>query len=433
MAQDGRGTVPGRDFLKSGSALTTATMAAGVLGSGVFAQGTDTIRVGLIGCGGRGSGAAANACDAADGVELYAMGDLFQDRLDGAYKRLGEHLEDQFNVDKERCFVGFDAIQKVLASGINYAILATPPGFRPQHFEAAVDAGVNIFFEKPVAACPAGIRRVIASGEKAKEKGLSVVAGTQYRHHKGYQELMKRIHGGEIGKVLGGQCYYNTGGLWKHDRKPEWSDVEWQCRNWLYFAWLAGDLIAEQHIHHVDTTNWALQSTPVECVSLGGRQVRTDPAYGHTFDHFVTDFTYPDGMKVVSMCRQQDGCTNRLGEHFVGTLGTADGPVMSPNGRIEVDGKVETIEDKGGLGAAYVQEHRDNIEAIRKGEPLNEARQVAETTLTCIMARMSAYSGQKVTWDFAMNESKLDLMRDPMEFGDMPVDEVAIPGQTPLI
>ncbi|MGQ9729977.1 MAG: Gfo/Idh/MocA family protein [Candidatus Zipacnadales bacterium] len=431
--QTQRSIVGGKDGNRLG-VLTTATMASGLFTSGVWSQGDDRIRVGLIGCGGRGSGAAANACAAAEGVELYALGDLFADRLERAQKNLSDALEDKYQVTPERCFVGFDAYQKVLATDVNYVILATPPGFRPMHFRAAVEAGKHVFMEKPVAVCPAGVREIIAAGELAKEKGLGVVAGTQYRHHAGYIELMKRLQEGEIGTIVGAQCYYNTGGLWKYDRQPGWSDVEWQIRNWLYFTWLSGDHAVEQHIHHVDTVNWALGSPPIECVTLGGRQVRTDPAYGHIYDHFVTDFTYPNGVKVMSMCRQMDNCDNRLGEHFIGTEGTADGPVMNPVGFINGRKGEQRIEDKGGLGMAYVREHADNINAIRAGEPLNEARQVAETTLSCIMIRMSAYSGKKVTWDFAMNESKLNLMEKiPTEFGDMPVDEVAMPGRTPLI
>ena len=420
--------IPRREFIKTSVAATAAGVASTVLAGRAWAQADTTIRIGLIGCGGRGSGAARDATSSSEGVELYAMGDLFQDRLDRAFNALGQALGPRFNVAKERCFAGFDACQKVLATDVNYVILTTPPGFRPQQVQAAVEAGKHVFMEKPVAVCPAGVRAVIAAGERAKERGLGIVAGTQFRHHRGYQDIVQRLHDGAIGRILAAQCYFNTGALWKHDRQPEWSDIEWQIRNWLYFTWLSGDHIVEQHIHYLDTVNWILQAHPVECVALGGRQVRTDPSYGHIYDHFATDFTYPDGVKVLSMCRQMDNCENRVGEHIIGTEGTADGL----GGVIQGKETYRTA-DQGGLGAAYKQEHADLIASIRAGQPLNEAQQVAESTLTAVMARMSAYTGKKVTWDFAMNESKLNLMRDITQFGDMPVDEVAMPGKTPLI
>ena len=432
MSQDNQSTeMPRREFLRTAGVVTAATMAGGLLTSGVWSQGDDKIRIGLIGCGSRGKGAAVQAANSSPNVELYAMGDLFPDHLEKALGDLKEPLGDRLNATAERCFTGFDAYQKVLATEVNYVILATPPGFRPQHLRAAVEAGKHVFMEKPVAVCPAGVRHVIASGELAKQKSLGVVAGTQYRHHDGYRDMTKRVHDGAIGRIVAAQSYYNTGTLWKYDRQPGWTDIEWQIRNWLYFTWLAGDHIVEQAIHYIDTVNWFLQGHPVECVCIGGRQVRTDPAYGHIYDHFLCDYTYPDGVKVMHMCRQMDNCDNRVGEFIIGTEGTADGI----NGVIQSKESYKTSFKPGisGLGQAYVQEHGDLIASIRAGQPLNEAQEVAETCLTGIMARMSAYTGKKVTWDFAMNESKLDLMRDVTAFGDMPVDEVAVPGKTPLI
>lgn len=420
-----------RDFLKTSAAATAATMVGSLFTSGVWAQGDDKIRIGLIGCGGRGKGAVANAISSAENVELYALGDLFAEKLDQAMKDLKEPLGQAFNVTPERCFSGFDAYRKVYETEVNYVILATPPGFRPQHLRAAVEAGKHVFMEKPVAVCPTGVRHVIESGEMAKQKGLGIVAGTQYRHHECFLDLVKRVHDGQIGRIVAAQSYYNTGTLWKHDRRPEWSDVEWQIRNWLYFTWLSGDHIVEQAMHHIDTVNWFLNAHPVDCVAVGGRQVRTDPAYGHIYDHFVCDYTYPDGVKVMHMCRQMDNCENRLGEVIIGTEGVCDGM----GGTITGKNPYTSPHKPGfaGIGVAYVKEHGDLIASIRAGEPLNEARQVAETCLTAIMGRMAAYTGKKVTWDFAMNESKLNLMRDVTEFGEMPVDEVAIPGKTPLI
>jgi predicted dehydrogenase len=420
-----------RDFLKTTATVTAATMAGGLLSSGVWAQGDDKIRIALIGCGGRGCGAAANACASAENVELYVMADLFQDHLDKKLPDMKEALGDQFNVTPDRCFVGFDAYKQALATDANYVILTTPPGFRPQHLRAAVEAGKHVFMEKPVAVCPTGVRHVIESGELAKQKGLGVMAGTQYRHHPCFLDLTKRVHDGQIGRIVAAQSYYNTGTLWKFDRKPEWTDIEWQIRNWLYFTWLAGDHIVEQAIHHIDTTNWFLNAWPVECVATGGRQVRTDPAYGHIYDHFTVDYTYPDGVKAVHMCRQMDNCENRLGEVIIGTDGVCDGM----GGTITGKNAYTSPEKPGfqGIGAAYVAEHGDLIKSIRAGSPVNEAEQVALTCLTGIMGRMAAYTGKKVTWDFVRNQSQLNLMKDVSAFGDMPVDEVAMPGKTALV
>ncbi|MFQ6097611.1 MAG: Gfo/Idh/MocA family protein [Armatimonadota bacterium] len=400
-------------------------MAAGVLGTdAALAQGEEKLRVGLIGCGGRGTGAAQNCVDAAPNVEIYALGDVFQDRLNGCRARLEKQRGAKVNLNDDRCFVGLDAYQKVLDSGVDMVILATPPGFRPTHFKAAVEAGKHVFMEKPVAVCPTGVRMIMDAGKIASEKKLGVVAGTQRRHHAGYVETIKRLHDGAIGRIVAAQCYWNQGGLWKRDRRPEWSDVEWQIRNWLYFTWLSGDHIVEQHVHNLDVVNWVLQAHPVRCVSLGGRQARTDPAYGHIYDHFATDFDYPDGVKVLSMCRQIDNCANRVGEYLIGTEGTSD------PGRW-IDGKT-SFRAQGGPNP-YVQEHADLINSIRAGQPLNEAQRIAESTLTAIMARMSAYTGKQVTWDQALN-SKLNLIHEDLDLkGKLPVPPVAIPGKTELI
>jgi predicted dehydrogenase len=427
VSSQDRGTIARRDFLKTSAGLGAAAVAGTLLkGSFGTAQGDGKLRIGLIGCGGRGTGAAHQACDAGgDDIEVYALGDLFQDRLDGAFKSL-QGKGAKFNVTPERCFIGFDAYQKVLDSGVNYVILATPPGFRPQHFKAAIDAGKNVFMEKPVAVCPAGIRLVMETGKLAAEKKLGVVAGTQRRHQRSYQETIKRLHDGAIGKILSMQVYWNQGGLWAHEKQEGQSDIAWQIRDWLYFTWLSGDHICEQHVHNLDVANWVLQNHPVECVSLGGRQVRTAPVYGNIYDHFATDFTYPDGVKVLSMCRQIDGCENNVSEFAIGTEG-----VSGPGGWIR--GK-ENYGHKGdGDPDPYTQEHKDLIDSIRAGNPLNEAQQVAESTLCAIMARMSAYTGKKVTWDWVLNESKLNLMKNLTDFGDMPVEEIAVPGKTPLV
>ncbi|MEJ5250405.1 MAG: Gfo/Idh/MocA family oxidoreductase [Chthonomonadetes bacterium] len=413
-----------RDFLKTSLGASTVALASGVLGwNYAWAQGSDRIRVGVIGCGGRGTGAARDAVNAAPNVEIWALGDLFQDRAEGAFNNL-QNLGDRFKVTRERVFWGFDNYLKVINSGVDMVILATPPGFRPIHFRAAVEAGKHVFMEKPVAVCPTGVRMVLEAANLAKQKGLGVVAGTQRRHQKGYIETIKRIHDGAIGKIVAAQCYWNQGGLWKWDRQPGMNDIEWQIRNWLYFTWLSGDHIVEQHIHNLDVINWVLQAYPVKCVGVGGRQVRTDPVYGHIYDHFAIEYEYPGGVRVLSMCRQIDGCANRVGEYVIGTEGVSD-----PGGWIR--GKIQWRNEGG--SNPYVQEHTDLINSIREGKPLNEGEQVALSTLTAIMGRMAAYTGQEVTWDFVLKESKLNLVKDIKEFGEMPVDPVAIPGRTPLV
>ncbi|MFQ6133890.1 MAG: Gfo/Idh/MocA family protein [Armatimonadota bacterium] len=419
--------MPRRDFLKSSASITTAALAANALGTNfAYAQADDKLRVGLIGCGGRGTGAARDCVNAAPNVEIYALGDVFEDRLNSCRNALQQALKNSCNVTEERCFTGFDNYQRVLETDVDMVILATPPGFRPQQFKASVEAGKHVFMEKPVAVCPAGVREVMAAGKVAEEKGLGVVAGTLYRHHTGYRETIKRLHEGAIGEILSAQAYYLTGGLWMNPRRPEWSDIEWQIRNWLYFTWLSGDHIVEQHIHNLDVINWVMGSPPVKCLSMGGRQARTDPAYGHIYDHFGTEYEYPGGVKVWSMCRQIGRCTARNTNHIIGSEGTSN-----PGGSIR--GKVTYDAPREGLGPAYVREHTDLINSIRAGEPLNESQQIAESTLTAVMARMSAYTGKEVSWEFALNESQLNLMREVTEFGDMPVDPVAIPGKTELI
>lgn len=426
--QQPKGDRPGantsrRDFLKASASMTTAALLSARL---AYPQGDDKLRVGLIGCGGRGTGAARDAAKAAPDVEIYAMGDAFADRLNGSRNALQKALGEACKVSDERCFVGFDNYQHVINSGVDMVILATPPGFRPAHFQAAVEAGKHVFMEKPVAVCPAGVRMILEAGKVAEEKRLGVVAGTLYRHHTSYRETIKRLHDGAVGQILAAQAYYLTGELWMHARKPEWSDIEWQMRNWLYFTWLSGDHIVEQHIHNLDVMNWIMGSPPLKCLSLGGRQARTDPAFGHIYDHFATEYEYPGGVKVHSMCRQIRGCSNRVTNHVIGSQGTSN-----PGGSIR--GKVDYDAPKESLGPAYVREHTDLINSIRAGQPLNETQQIAESTLTAVMGRMSAYTGKEVTWDFALNESELNLMRDITEFGDMPVDPIAVPGKTPLV
>src|SRR5688500_7047764 len=314
-----------RTFVKAGTLAAAGLVLPRTLTAMSRGTSAEVIRVGLIGCGGRGTGAARDCLKAGgEDVVLVAMGDLFPDRLERARTNLAKVASEdpivakQYKVTPETSFSGFDAYQKVLASDIDLVILATPPGFRPAHLAAAIAAGKHVFMEKPVAVDAAGVRSVIASAEVAKQKGLAIVAGTQRRHDAGYLATIERVHGGAIGDVVAGQVYWNQGGLWHAARKPEWTDTEWQIRNWLYFTWLSGDHIVEQHIHNIDVANWVLGAHPVKAVGVGGRQWRTDPIYGHIYDHFAVDFEYPSGAHIMSMCRQIDGTADHIGERFVG-------------------------------------------------------------------------------------------------------------------
>ena len=356
------------------------------------------------------------------------MGDALKDRLDGSAKELKEKLGDKFKVTEDKSFVGLDAIDKVLAADIDLIILATPPGFRPGHIAKAVEANKHIFAEKPVATDPAGVRSVLESAQKIKDKKLGFVCGTQRRHQAEYIETIAKIHDGAIGDLVGGQCYWNQGFLWSHPRQPEWSDLEYEIRNWLYFTWLSGDHIVEQHVHNIDVMNWCFKGHPVSAYGMGGRQVRTDPLYGNIFDHFAIEYTYENGAKITSMCRQIDGTDSRVAERVVGTKG-----VSNPSGSIDGETKWHRrSRAKEELGP-YQQEHVDLIASIRKGEPLNEAQRIAESTLTAIMGRMSAYTGKEVQWDQALN-SKLSLAPGEISMDmKITVPPVPMPGKEPAV
>jgi predicted dehydrogenase len=420
--------------MQTSMTAAAAVAASSVAASSAFAGGSDKIRVGLVGCGGRGTGAAKDCVAAGPNVQIVAMGDLFKDRLDGSRSQLANLPSDKFAVTDERCFVGFDAYQKVIACDVDLVILASAPGFRPQHIRAAVDAGKHIFAEKPVATDPVGVRSVIDSAQIAKQKNLSFVAGTQRRHDPDYQETIRRVHDGGIGNILAGSCYWNQGGLWMKPRKPEWSDMEWQIRNWLYFTWLSGDHICEQHVHQLDVMNWIMGGTPVSCYGMGGRQVRVDPAYGNIFDHFTIEYVYKNGVRVTSMCRQIDGTTPRIQERAVGTEGIViAGESVSGKNPLRIPKKtVKDADVEDTRITPYQQEHIDLIASIRGNSPINEGQQVAESTLTAIMGRISAYTGKEITWDQAM-KSQLDLFPAKLELGTFPTPAIAVPGKEPLV
>jgi myo-inositol 2-dehydrogenase / D-chiro-inositol 1-dehydrogenase len=429
-------SVSRRQFMQGSASLA----ALGLVGSRIFAAGSDRIRVGLIGCGSRGMGAVRNCVDAAPNVEVVALGDLFQDRLDTCLSTIRKNGEkdwsssqpwrhaDKVKVTPETCFTGFDAYQKVINSGVDLVILATSPHFRPMHLKAAVEAGKHVFAEKPVAVDPAGIRSVLQTSDLAKQKGLAIVAGTQRRHDPAYIGVIKRVHNGDIGEVVAGQCYWVQGWVrqwgFYHERNPKWTDMETQCRNWYYYTWQSGDHIVEQHVHNLDVINWAMGAHPVMAMGMGGREVRVEPEFGNIYDHFAVEFEYPNGARVLSMARQIAGCTERIAERIVGSSGIAAGGAIQGGKPYKYEGPAVN---------PYEQEHANLIRSIRDGRPLNEGRQVAESTMTAILGRMSAYTGRALRWDWAMKSSKLDLAPPAYTFGDLPVAPVAIPGKTPLI
>jgi myo-inositol 2-dehydrogenase / D-chiro-inositol 1-dehydrogenase len=402
-----------------------------------------TVKIGLIGCGGRGTGALLDAIgagtkiiypssgyhteDVAEGatvahpdIQVLALADMFENRLDDCHhnlKRVGK------TVPEEHRFIGWDAYQKLLAiPEINYVILATPPHFRPIHLKAAIEAGKNVFMEKPAAVDVPGVKMVMQAGQLAKEKQLGIAAGTQRRHSPNYRETIRRIRDGAIGDITYGKCYWDGGEIWVIDREPGWSDIEWQLRNWNYFTWLGGDHIVEQHVHNLDVMNWVLGTHPIKAVSgLGGRQTRTGARHGYIYDHFAVEYEYPNGVTVFSQCRQINNCKNIVAEFFRGTGGTSNCA-----DRIEPTKGARWRYHKP-VGNAYQHEHEDLIASIRAGKPINEAQNVAESTLTGIIGREACYSGEEITWDQALKSTN-HLGPAKYEFGPFPVPPVPKPG-----
>ncbi len=427
-----------RDFVKLSAVSTGAAMLTGLGANTVMGatNGSDRIRVGVIGAGGRGRGAAQNCLESAPGIEIVAVGDLFQRQVDGAEAAIKKFAADKkLPEQKIQKFSGFDNYQKVLSADIDMVILAAPPGFRPTHFEAAVNAGKHIFCEKPVAVDPVGIRQFLASAKKAKEKRLAIVAGTQRRHQPSYIETLKRIQGGDMGELVGGQCYWNGTEPFFREKKdakfPElatMSDLEWQCWNWYHWDWLCGDHIVEQHIHNIDVMNWAFGGPPVKFYGMGGRQTRGSKP-GNIWDNFAVELEYANGARISSMCRHAPKSTQRISEHLVGTKGVAD---TTQSGEATIKG-AKPFKYAGALPNPYVVEHTDLIESIRKNEPLNEGEQVAYSTLTAIGGRMSAYTGREISWKWLLEGSKLDIFPKQIQAGAGHFPAVAIPGIVDLV
>jgi len=393
-----------REFMKTSSLVAAGAGVVSCLGAlpGAFAAGDDTIKVGLVGCGGRGTGAASQALSTSGPVKLVAMGDAFADRLQGSLSELKKNNSERMDVPPDRQFVGFDAYQKVLAAGIDLVILATPPGFRPIHFEAAVNAGKHVFMEKPVAVDPPGVRQVLASVAESKKKNLSVGVGLQRHHDPRYIETIQRLKDGAIGDIHTARVYWNDAGVWVHHRKSDETEMEYQMRNWYYFNWLCGDHIVEQHIHNLDVINWLKGDHPVRAQGQGGRQVRTGKEYGEIYDHHYVEFEYADGTRMFSQCRHIEHCFKSVSEHVQGTKGLAvinDGVIKT--GKNE-RAKSEDWRYKGKSGNPYQIEHDDLFASIRAGKPYNEGEYGALSTMTAIFGRLCTYSGKMIEWEDAL-------------------------------
>ncbi|MEQ1633300.1 MAG: Gfo/Idh/MocA family oxidoreductase [Planctomycetota bacterium] len=423
-----------RSFLKSAAASAAAISVPGSVSAlhaaGFVHSGSgEPLKIGLVGCGGRGSGAARQALDADKNNVLWAVGDAFMNRVTDSVDALDEAMEGsgraaQVQVPEERRFAGLDCIDKVLDSGVDVILLASPPGFRPMQIEKAVQKGVHVFAEKPVATDAPGLRRVRAACEEARKKNLSVVSGLCYRYHDGRRAIVKRLQEGAIGDILAIQGNYITGELWLHQRQPSWTEMENQLRNWLYYSWLSGDLIAEQHIHSLDVMAWIKGDVyPARAYSLGGRQKRVAPEYGNVFDHLATVYEWQDGTRGYSYCRQQNGCFRDVDEYVIGSNGTA---------RVfqhAIAGKSPWKYD-GAIRDMYQAEHDEMFAAIRQGQRIDNSDYMINSTMMAIMGRMASYTGKDVTWKEAW-ESQEQLMPDvvTMDMAPPPAD-VAIPGLT---
>lgn len=419
---------PGKKMITRKEFCRTASLAAGggfmlsslPIGANAFAAGSDTLKLAVVGCGGRGTGAVNQALTADSGVQLVAMADAFRDRLDESYSNLSQRYgdTDQMNVPDEHKFTGFDGFRHAIDLA-DVVILATPPGFRPQHFEYAVAQNKHIFMEKPVATDAPGVRRVLEAGRRAKTKNLNVVVGLQRHYQKNYQEVLGRVDQNQVGKILSGQVYWNSGGVWVRERQPDQTEMEYQMRNWYYFNWLCGDHILEQHIHNIDVANWFIGEYPESAQGMGGRQVRTGEDHGQIYDHHFVEFTYPGGAVIASQCRHQPNTMSRVDEVFQGTKGTihTDG---SDRGIItSLHGNVLYDHDGSNDTNPYQQEHNELFASIRSGGAINDTEYGAKSTMTAIMGRMATYTGQVISWDEAM-ESEQQLITDDLDWDSTP-------------
>jgi len=415
------------------SAVATASAAATAMNLGhvVHASGDNTLKVGLIGCGGRGTGAASQALMADPQVKLTAMGDVFADHLQLSLGSLRETrgLESKIDVPAERQFVGFDAYQKVLQSGVDVVLLTTPPHFRPLHLKAAIDAGKHVFAEKPCAVDPTGVHSVLKSCAEAKKRGLAVVSGLCLRYHAPYREAVRRIHDGAIGDIRTMIANDYRGPIWVKPRQPDWTDMHWQMRNWYYFTWLSGDFNVEQHVHNLDLCAWAMgDQYPIKAIGMGGREVRKGPEFGNIFDHHGVVYEYASGARLISNTRQIQGCKNDISVTVLGSRGTA--LLTERKNGVSIKGQEQwAFQDE--AKNLYQVEHDELFASIRAGTPINNGEYMAKSSLLAIMGRMATYTGQEITWDMAWN-SKEDLTPPRYEWGPLETPAVAIPGVTKI-
>jgi len=424
-----------RKFLKTtGSAVAGSTLALNFIpGKSAFAMNSDTLKVGLIGCGGRGTGAANQALQADENVVLTAMADVFEDRLSSSLANLKKERGDQVQVDADHQFTGFDAYKKVLASDIDVVLLTTPPAFRPAMLEAAVAAGKHIFCEKPMAVDAQGIRRVLAAAQIAKEKKLSLVSGFCWRYHTPKREIFQRINDGAIGEVHTVYNTYNTGALWSRPWEEDWSLMTKQMRNWLYYNWLSGDHIVEQAIHSIDMGSWAMNDMqPGTVMATGGRQVRTEAIYGNIYDHFAVEYAYPNGAKMFHFSRQQKNCSRAYHVEVWGTKGKAIIDVIRRVDEIQGD---NAWRYRGDGNDMYQQEHDELFASIRSGNLMNDGEWMAQSNMLAIMGRMAAYTGQTISYEDALKSNevlgpKIDEYSFDFEFQGPPV---AMPGVTKFV
>ncbi|REG77561.1 Gfo/Idh/MocA family protein [Algoriphagus antarcticus] len=429
-----------RDFIKTSALVTGGLMTSPFVLPGAYAAPVNELKLALVGCGGRGTGAAFQALATGHNIKIVAMADAFRDRLDTAYNALNEKYGDKLSVSEDMKFVGFDGYKNAIAQA-DVVILATPPGFRPMHFEEAVKQGKQIFMEKPVAVDAAGIRKVLKAAEEAKAKKLNVVVGLQRHYQANYIETIKRIHNGDIGDIINGQVYWNDGGVWVRERQPGQTEMEYQMRNWYYFNWLCGDHINEQHVHNIDVANWVKQGPPVKAEGTGGRLIRTGKENGEIFDHHVLTYTYADGSVIHSECRHFPGAQNRVDESFQGTKGTAYLSAGNYGTLKDWKGNVLYEHDRKNQPNPYQVEHDQLWATLFNGDyKFADAENAANSTMTAIMGRYATYSGKPLTFDEALNGS-IDLMPETLAWDAMPkvlpgADGYyphAIPGKTKVV
>jgi predicted dehydrogenase len=417
-----------RQFLTASAAVAGAAASLAFVPS-VHAAGSDVLKIGLIGCGGRGSGAASQALRADPNVKLWAVGDAFRDRLETSLGGLQADaaINKKIDVPQERRFVGFEAYKQVIDSGVDVVLLTTPPHFRPMHMEYAVAARKHLFVEKPMAVDAPGVHRVLAASRKAKEQGTSVTSGFCWRYHTPKREVFARIHNGSIGDIIALHSTYNAHELWSRPRQQGWSDMEFQLRNWLYYTWLSGDHIVEQAVHSIDKVCWAMKNEPpLKATGTGGRQARTAPLFGNIFDHHAVVFEWANGVKAFHYCRQQNGTQSEVTDFVLGTLGTANvmGHEITGKNAWKLAPKVARE-----AGDMYQTEHDELFAGIRAGKLINDGEWMVRSTMMAILGRMVTYTGQTITWDKAMASQEV-LGPGKYEWCDLPVPEVAVPGKT---